>query len=620
MAEGKPKKKGNVVVWAVLGLLVLSLAGFGIGGFGGSLSSVAEVGDREITVQEYGRALQAEQRRLQEQTGEPLTVQQMRAFGLDRVVMERLLAQAALAHEAERMGLSVGDAEVAARIRATPAFQGVDGGFDREGYASALRFAGLNERTYERQVRDDAAQEILQAAVVGGVTVPDAYADTLVGWLAETRDATIATVTAGDLETGPVAPTEAELTTFLEENAERFRIPERRRITYAWITPDALAETVEIDEDALRRVYEERIDDYRRPPRVLAERLAFADADAAEAARAAIAAGETEFEDIAAERGLTLADIDQGELSAGDLDPEAAAAIFALGAPGIVGPVETSLGPALYRVNAILEATETSFEEARPDLAGRFAADAARRQIDAEREAIDDLLAGGATLEEVADETDLTLGTIDFDAEARTGIAAYPAFREAAATVSEDDFPALVSLADGGLFALRLDAVIPSEVPPLSEIRGEVETVWQEDRARARLLARAEDLAERIAEGETFEATGLTPEEVTGLARDGRLEGTPPDLIDRLFQAEGGDVIALAGDGTRAFVARLDAIVPADPTVEGTATLREALVRQTRGELASDVFEAYGQAVQARAGFSVDAQAAQAVQAQLLGG
>ncbi|MEM7490157.1 MAG: SurA N-terminal domain-containing protein, partial [Pseudomonadota bacterium] len=210
MADETPrrKKKGNVVVWVILGLLVLSLGGFGIGSFGGSLSSVAEVGDREITVQDYGQALQNEQRRLQQQTGQPLTMQQMQAFGLDRAVMERLLAQAALAHEAERMGLSVGDAEVAERIRAEPAFQGIDGQFDREGYARALDFAGLNERGFERQVRDDAARELLQVAVVGGAEVPDAYADAIAGWLAETRTLTFAPVERA-AEAQPAAVDEA---------------------------------------------------------------------------------------------------------------------------------------------------------------------------------------------------------------------------------------------------------------------------------------------------------------------------------------------------------------------------------------------------------------------------
>ncbi|MEM7641701.1 MAG: SurA N-terminal domain-containing protein [Pseudomonadota bacterium] len=621
MTDDKPrKKKGNIVIWIILGLLILSLGGFGIGSFGGSLSSVASVGDREITVQDYGLALQNEQRQLQQQTGQPLTIQQMQAFGLDRAVMERLLAREALAYEANRMGLSVGDAEVATRIRSNPAFQGIDGQFDREGYAQSLDFAGLNERGFERQTRDDAARELLQVAVVGGVEVPDAYADTLTAWLAETRDVTFAAVTVADLETGPVAPSDGDLEAFHAENGDLFRMPEIRRLTYAAVIPSDLAEATEVDEAAIRAIYDDRIDRFRQPARVLAERLAFADAAAAETARAAIDAGETTFDALVEERGLTLDDVDQGELAADDLDSGVAEALFALDEPGLVGPVDTALGPTLYRVNAILDATETPFEDVRDDLAAQFSADAARREIQAARESIDDLLAGGATLEEIADETIMELGTIAFEPTLREGIAGYESFRSMARSVEEGDFPELEALSDGGLFALRLDEVVPPEVPPLADIRAEVEAAWRAQQDRDRLLARAEALAARIGGGETFEAAGLTAEVAEGLARDGILDDVSADVVTRMFEAEPGDVIALAGDAQRAWVARLDRVTQADLGEGEAAELRAAIVQQTRQEIASDLFEAYGQAIQAEAGFSVNQQAVQAVQSQLLGG
>ncbi|WGH78277.1 peptidylprolyl isomerase [Jannaschia ovalis] len=612
MAEERRKKKSNAVVWAVLALLILALGGFGIGSFGGSLSSVAEVGDREITVEDYGRALQNEQARLAQQTGQNLTMAQLQTFGIDRAVMERLLAEQALAWEAGQMGLSVGDAEVAERIRATPAFGGLDGGFDRDGYAFALRNAGLSEAEYEARVRDDVATELLQAAVLGGTESPEARVDALVAWLAETRDATLATVTVADLPAGITAPTEADLQAFYEENLTRFETPERREITYAWITPDLLVDAIEPDETALRELYEARADEYRQPARVLAERLAFPDAAAAEAARAAIAAGETDFDALVAERGLTLDDVDQGEIAADDVDAPVAEALFGLEDPGVVGPVETLLGPTLFRVYAILDPTEVPFEEARDDLAAEFAADAARRRIDAARDEIDDLLAGGATLEELAAETDLQLGSIGFDETVIDGIAGYDEFRAAALDVTEGDFPELETLSDGGLFALRLDGVTPPATPPLADIRDAVEAAWQADTLRRRLSERAEELAAAA------ELPG-TPETLAGLGRDARLEGTPPALLDALFEAEPEAVFAVEGGADAAYVVRLDAVNEADLSDPETAELREALIASQRQEIATDLFSLYGRAVQARAGFTVDQQAVQAVQAQLLG-
>jgi peptidyl-prolyl cis-trans isomerase D len=105
-------------------------------------------------------------------------------------------------------------------------------------------------------------------------------------------------------------------------------------------------------------------------------------------------------------------------------------------------------------VNAVLEATETSFEEARADLREELADEAARREIAVMREEIDDLLASGATLEELAETTPMSLGQIDFTATSEDEIAAYDAFRDAARAVEERDFPEVMDLSDGGLFAL----------------------------------------------------------------------------------------------------------------------------------------------------------------------
>ncbi|MCK0167000.1 SurA N-terminal domain-containing protein [Jannaschia sp. S6380] len=614
MAEQRRKKKSNALVWAILGLLVLALGGFGIGGFGGSLTSVARVGDREITVQDYANAIQSEQARLQQQTGQRLTLQQMQMFGLDRQVMERLLAGAALEHEADRVGLSVGDAVVVERIRQNPAFGGVDGTFDREGYSFALDNANLDEARYEARVRDEIARELLQAAVVGGTAVPDAYADAMAAWIAESRDITLATVTEADLPGGTVAPTEDDLRAFHDENPERFETPERRAITYAWLAPDRLAGEIEMDEDALRDLYEQGADEYRQPARVLAERLAFADGTEAAEARAALDAGEITFDALVAERGLTLDDVDQGELARDDLDAPLGEALFALDEPGLVGPVETDLGPAIYRVNAVLDATEIPFEDVRDDLARSFGMEAARRRIAAAREGIDDLLAGGATLEELGGETDMIVGKMEWDPTVSDGIAGYEAFRAAVQSVEAGDFPELLELADGGLFALRLDEVIAPTTPPLEEIREEVELAWTADTRRWRLFEQASELARNP----TRDIAG-PPEVLTGLVRDAPLEGTPPALLDRVFAAEPGEVFAFEGDDQRAYVVRVDAVNAADLSTGEAANLREAIVSQTRTEIAGDLFEGYRRAIQTEAGFEIDAQALAAIQTQLGG-
>jgi peptidyl-prolyl cis-trans isomerase D len=609
------KSLSRLFVWIILGLLFVALAGFGIGSFGGGASRVGTVGDAEITAQDYARALQNEIRAQIAQTGQPVNLSDLRAQGLDEAVLQALVARAALANEAAAMGLSVGDAEVARAIQGIEAFQGVDGSFDRESYEFVLGQEGLGPREFEEDVREDTARALLQSAVVGGIRPPAAYAEAIAAFQGETRDLSVLTLSEADLADPVPAPTPEDLTAYYDDNPDRFERPEARRITYAWVTPTAMMDGVEVDENTLRRLYEDRIDLYRQPERRLLERLAFGSEADAQAAFDAIAAGETDFDTLVAERDLTLDDVDLGEVDRGDLPAGAAEVIFADTEAEILGPLPSSLGPALYRVNAVLEATETPFEEARDDLREELADEAARRAIADMREEIDDLLASGATLEELAETTEMTLGRIDFTAASEDGIAAYEAFRAAAADIGEGDFPEVLDLSDGGIFALRLDEIVPPAVPPLAEIEQEVAAAWRVTEVRTALAQRAEDLVAQITTGAALEELGEVTQERL-IRRQDTIPGLPPTLVAQAFGLEApGDVVAIPGAQT-AHVVRLDAVNPANRAGADTAALVQFVNQAVAQSLAQDIFESYGRALQADAGISLDQSVINAVHSQ----
>ena len=613
--KGAKGKAGRVAVWAILALLIVGLAGFGATNFGGNVQNVGRVGEVEITVDDYARALQNELQRLSQQTGQSLTLAQAQAFGLDRAILQRLVGQAALTNEAQRIGLSVGDEQVRREIVAIPAFQGVDGAFDREGYAFVLERSGLTPAEFEEEVRDDTARRLLQSAISGGVVAPPTFVDTLYAYAREARDISWVTLQPGDLEQPVGDPTEDQVQAFYEANPELFTAPEAREITYAWITPEMLTDEIEVEEDAVRELYEVRADEYRQPERRLVERLVFADEAAAQAAAERIAAGETTFDALVEERDLAPEDVDLGEVSRADLGA-AADAVFALEQPGIAGPTPSPLGPALYRVNAVLPAQETPFEEVRDELRAELAADRARAAIEDMSREVEDLLAGGATLEELAGETPLQIGQLDLGPETAEGPAAYATFREAVAAVTVEDFPELQRLEDGGIFALRLDEVRPPQLSPLEEVRDAVIEAWRADRLQQALMAEAEALAARLDEGATFDELGYLPESATGVLRDGLVQGLPQEGVAAAFELQPGGASALTADGEVAVV-RLDEVTPADTEDEEARAAKQAFADRTAQTIATDLVEAFVRAAERDAGISLDQSAINAVHAQL---
>ncbi|MDQ2088551.1 peptidylprolyl isomerase [Marimonas arenosa] len=612
MAAGSTKK---TVVWVLMALLIFGLGGFGVTNFSGNLRSIGTVGDQEITVSRYVRAVQDEMRAIEAQIGQPLPFDRAREMGIDQLALAKLIAFKALDAEAAALGVSVGDENLRDQLLQIQAFQGLDGGFDREAYTFYLDRSGQSESDFENELRGELARGLLQAAVLSGVPSSQTYADIMVAFLAERRDFTWAKLTEADLAAPMTAPDEDELTAFHAENADLFTLPERKRITYAWLTPEMILDQVDVDEAALKELYEARAEEFNQPERRLVERLAFADDTAAENAKVAIESGDKTLEDIVAERGLELSDIDLGDVRESDLG-EAGGAVFGAETGDVVGPFPSDLGPALFRVNGVLAARTTSFEDARDDLREELAGDRARRMIDDMRDGIDDLLAGGATLEEVAQETEVRLEQVDWTPDASDAAAGYAAFQQEAGRVTIEDFPEIFALDDGGIVAMRLDAVVAPELQPLDAVRDAAEDAWRAQNLSERLTARAEALLPQITPEADLAALGLTVTEERDITRGSFVPGTTPQFLQAVFEMQPGEAQVLPiPDG--ALIVRLDAVNPPDTNDQDVSALGAALVEQAASAQSQDLFQYFINDVQTRTGLELNQQAINAVNANL---
>ncbi|MGY6703440.1 SurA N-terminal domain-containing protein [Roseinatronobacter sp.] len=600
MSKSKPKSgqkfsAKNIAAGFLMALLALSLLGFGVEGFGGGARSVGSVGGRDISTNEYARALQNELRVLQSQSGQSITMEQARLFGLDQMVLEQLVTTAALDNEADRLGVSTGDETVQGEILQISAFQGLGGQFDREAYRFALQNAGLNESEFEDSIREDVARSILQLAVISAARAPDMLTTPLLNYQAQTRDYSILALGSADLETPVGMPASADLQAFYDANIDSYTLPEGKRLRYAWLTPDMLIDTVEIEDSILRDAYEARASEFRQPERRLVERLVFSDMQQAEAAVARLQSGEITFEDLAAERGLSIEDTDMGDVTRAQLGT-GADAVFALSEPGIAGPVETSLGPAIFQMNGILAARETPFEDAAPQLREELVADRARRILSDDLDMFEDLLAGGATVEELAQETEMRGGEIDWRDGDTSGIAAYQAFRAAAREVQQGDFAEIQILDDGGLFAVELIEDLPPTPRPLDDIRTQVTRDWRSAQIVENLRTLADEVAGSLRDGADFAALDLTPERFEGMTRTDFLPDLPRDLVSAAFDMSPDDVRVVAGD-ERVFIVQLHAISDPDLLLDDVANLRDALSVQLEQSLAQDLFTYFSSAL-----------------------
>ena len=618
MATKKKSATSKLAVWVIVGLLMFGMIGFGAASFNGTQRSLGSVGDKTVSITSYSNALQSETNRFQEQLGRALTQQEIQTIGLDQQALNQVINTRALDQLVTNLGLSAGDERVRAQVVEIPAFQGLDGQFDRVAYAEVLKRNNLKEADFETSLREDTARRLVQQAVLAGINMPSAYSQAITSYISETRDFSWARVTREDLVTGTPVATEADLVAYHTENPDQFTTPAAKTITYIWLTSDMMAETINISDEALQAAYDARSDEFIQLPSRLVERVIFSSQKEAQDAMEVITEGAASFEQVVQDRGLTLQDVDLGDVTEATLG-DAGAMVFGLTEPGVTGPANTDLGPALFRVNAILDGNVQTFKMVQDQLRTEAALDAAIGEIAAISEEVDDLLAGGATLEDVAAETQMELGTIDWHLTTEDGISSYEEFQTAAARVTVEDFPALATLSDNGLFAIRFEADVPAVLQPLEDLRDGVSDAWVAQAMQQQLLALAEKIALQVSLNAPLASFGLIENIEDDMMRSDSVDGTPPTLLFNAFETALGSATVLEdSDGVIVLIPRVEHA--ADLNNSQVKSLQNILGDRINAALAKDIFEAFGNGAREAVDVNINQTTLRSVNSNLLGG
>ncbi|MBV1863387.1 MAG: SurA N-terminal domain-containing protein [Rhodobacteraceae bacterium] len=611
-------KKNSKFMMVIMGLLMLGLTGFGIGGFGGgNLQSIGTVGEESIPVNTYARSYRNAINQLSNRAGRNLSPSEVEQFGISASVLDAVIGLAAIDNEASQLGLSVGDDIVRQQIISNPNFQGLTGSFDKQSYEFYLdRQLNLTPKQFDALLRKENARSILEGSISGGISSSDAIPLALISYVQETRDFDWAWVTELQLAEPVADATDAQLQQYYDSNGDKYQSLRSHNVTYVWLSPEMLLEKVDVAEAELRESYEFQADRFNKPEQRALERIVFSTQQEAQDARDSLDALTITFAQLAEERGLTLADVDLGDVEVKDLSNAAAELVFGSESIGIVGPVDSALGPALFRINAVLAADSTSFEEAREELTTELAGEGARRMVSDMVNDIDDLLAAGASVEDLGAETSMQLGTIDFTDQSTGGLNGYTEFRKAIQEAKEGDFPEITDLSDGGIFALKVNKVTEPALIPYTNVKSLVAADWKQAETLARLKIVAEAFKSKLEGGSSFADLSLAPNTETAARRDSFFQGMPSSAIIEVFNLETDAVLALEGvNGV--FLARLTGVNAFDAASSENATAVAQLTNSLNAQIGADVLELYTAALRSTAGVSLNQTAINSINAQI---
>lgn len=619
MAKFSRKKAMNVPVWILLGLLILGLMGFGIGNYSGVTDKIGSVGDEEITVDEYYQALQEVTRNLSSRVNVQLTYPEAISFGADREAIGIVSRTAALDNEAYNIGISVGDNVVLEQIRNEPGFRGLDGNFDTNAYNFTLENLGMTGSEFDEVVRKEISRSLLSGSLLSDLVPSEVFWNKYIDYNFHRRTFRWIEITDDMVRNPDPQASDSDLRALYDENPEDYTLPSSKEITYVWLTPDMISSSFSVSDEELQALYDARIDEYKRPESRIVDRLVFPTTEEANLALDQINSGITDFDQVVIDSGIRIEDIDLGEVFRNDLSPEVGDLLFSTDELNVLGPVQSSIGPALFRINGIISARETPFEDAREELMVERNQELAITSIQNNFESYQDSLAAGATLEELAQETDLVLATIQYNALSDDPIAEFATFRNTAAQIDENSFPELMELENGGVMAMRLDQTIPPALQPFESVRDEVQGNWIASELGKQKFQLAEEHLAALEGGAPFGAIGLgEPKLETGVLRIDSIEDAPQNLLQEVFEI---DVVAkgavVSGENNRIALILLDEILPPEEDSEEFAGYLSFLESQITGGLSRDIINSYTVDLINNAEFEINQEILNSVHSQL---
>jgi peptidyl-prolyl cis-trans isomerase D len=559
------------IVLVLSGGMLLYLVPSGPGSTQLSNDAVAKVGDQTITVSDIRQQLsQIRQRNQIPPMLEPYYEQQ---------ILRSLLAQKEMEYEAQRLGITVSNDEIADRIRQIlPAAFNNDVPIPPDQYSTLVQSrTGMTVSQFEDAIRQSMLTEKFQKLVTDGISIGPAELQEEFVYRNQKVKLDYAYIKPEDLA-AKINPDDAEIKTFYEKNKSRYQVPEKRIVRYAVVDLNQIRQNIQVTDDQLKAQYQQNISAYQVPDRVHVEHILLTtvgkpDAEVEEIRKKADdilaqAKKGSNFEDLAKkyseDPGTKDKGGDLGWIVKGQTVPEFEKTAFSLPKGSISDVIKTQYGFHIIKVLEKETAHTKPFDEVKDSIRAPLMLAAADKQASDIADKLGQAIrqSNKLSLDDLAKQYHLTVG------ETRPVSATDPLVElgnSQDTKISDAIFrlrPGELSLpvhTDRGYLVMDIKQVLPAHQGALEEVRDKVVADVKQEKATTEARAKADDLAKRAKAGENFDAAakalGLDPKTSDELARTGSISGVASGKqLATAFKAKVGDVGAPMTLGTNYLV------------------------------------------------------------------
>ena len=504
-------------------MMVITLVPGGLFGdyFGGGVTTagvVAKVGTQDITLQDVSqRARMIGRQQFRGQTVPPTLMPYLMQRAADGMI-----TQGALAYEADRMGLGVSDKELVAYLHQGQFGELFFPGGNFIGQQQYEDFVqnqfGLSVAQFEKELKDQIAQQKLLSAISAAATVSDKEVEDQVKKQDTKVKFDYAVLTLDDVKK-QVKVTDVELKAFYDQNKQQYlnSIPEKRKARYILIDTSKVAGAIPVSQADLQTYYNQHQEEFRIPETVTVRHILIktptpgpdgkVDPKGVEAAKAKaediqkqLKAGAS-FDELAKKYSEDPGSAQQGgllpPLTRGRTVPEFEQAAFNTPKGQTTDIIRTSYGFHIIRVEDKQSARVKPLDEVKaqiePAIRQQKAAAAAQSLANTVQS-----LARSAGMDKAAADKGLSVTTTDLlaQADALPGIGTAQELSNALFSAKKSDAPAMAQTPQG-YAVYQVTEIQPPQTPTFDQIRARVEDQFKAQRAQALLAQQAQELSDR---------------------------------------------------------------------------------------------------------------------------
>ena len=559
---------GGVMKFVIFGFLMMAVGGMvfmDIGGFfrsgGVGTTDVAKVGGEKISLPSFDRSLRRSLSQLGIGPQDAYKAGYVDQF-LASEVNSRLLSRAA-----SDLGILVDDRRIAKQISGLLAPMTQAGQDPKAVLRQILMNQGMSEGELTRAIGQEISLGVLNRTIQGGFSAgSDQLAKDLYTFENETRDVVFIPFPDSELDS-ILEPSEEQLKSLYEATKDiAYASDEIRKLKLVKIDTTKLKNSIHIDDAEIRDAYDASIDLYtEKEQRTLDQSLFEKEEDAKKVAEK-VKTGTSLKQAVKSVTGRDTDYLGERAFDKESIPAEISKDVVAVQKSGeTVGPLKTSIGWQVITVKKIVPAQIKPFESVKGEIRKELLETKIIDEQYALAGTVEDMLAGGASLDDVKKEVDIEttdlppmnqLGrTKDGGDALKSQEKAKPFILESAFALQQGETAPMSELPDGSFAGVYVESIQPKTYTPFEEVKAGIAKQMMEDQRRVENKLQAMEFLKEIENSNTTAADFAKSKNKSLQSRNGITRRAQPanPFNERswanLFEAKPGAPFILDIDG-----------------------------------------------------------------------